>query len=125
VEEPPDLPVEERKPCPTCGSKGRVVYGSASLTATVSMTADAVVVRAWDGVSLTLLGVIYSIGVTVIGVWVARLWWVWILIYVLASLGLLVFFLLVIPQHVIGWGRWLVERGKRVPPRPFRGRRWR
>jgi hypothetical protein len=124
LDEPADLPVEDRKPCPACGSTGRVAYAAAKLTGTVSMTADAVIVRAWDGVSLTLFGVVYGVVVTIVGVWVARLWWLWMLVYVLLSLALLGFFLLVIPQHVIAWARWLTERGKTVPPRPFRGRRW-
>jgi hypothetical protein len=43
---------------------------------TVSMSSDAMLVRAWDGTSLTLFGVIYGIVVTVVGVWVARFSWV-------------------------------------------------
>jgi hypothetical protein len=87
-----------RAPCPNCGSTERVVHASAHVTGTSSMSADAVVVRAWDGVSLALFGVIYGVVVTVLGVWIARLWWAWVLLYILGGLALLLFFLLVIPS---------------------------
>lgn len=73
LDESVDLPVEERKPCPTCGSTGRVIHGAAKLTGTATISADALIVRAWDGVSLTLFGVVFGVVVTIVGVWVARL----------------------------------------------------
>lgn len=95
---------------------------SASLTTTVSMSADAIIVRAWDGASLTLFGILYAIVVTVAGVVVAMVGaggsWLWWAIYAAASLGVLALALLVLPQVVIALMRWLVERAKKAPPWP-------
>jgi hypothetical protein len=78
------------------------------------MSADAVIVRGWDGASLTLFGVIYAIVVTVAGVVVAMIGtggsWLWWAIYAIASLGILVLAFFVFPQAVIAAMRWLVGR---------------
>lgn len=82
------------------------------------MSADAILVRAWDGASLTLFGVLYAIAVTVAGVVVAMVGtdgsWLWWAIYAAASVGVLALALLVFPQAVIAGMRWLVERAKKT-----------
>jgi hypothetical protein len=111
---------EERTPCPNCGSMRRKFEASATFRGTATMSTDAIIVRAWDGESLTLFGVIYAIVVTVAGVVVAMVGtgdsWMWWVGYAVVSLGLLALALLVFPQVVIAWMRWLVERGKKAPP---------
>jgi cell division protein FtsW (lipid II flippase) len=88
------------------------------------VSADAILVRAWDGNSLTLFGVLYGIVVTVVGVVIAKASTVGLIVYAMVSLALLAILLLFFGQPVIGAMRWLIERGKRVPPWPF-GRRFR
>lgn len=83
------------------------------------MSGDAVIVRAWDGASLTLFGVIHAIVVPVAGVVVAMIgtggsWWWWAG-YAVLSLRVLALALLVFPQPVIAGMRWLVERAERAP----------
>lgn len=124
LDERSDLPAEERKPCPTCGSTRRTFEASVTLRGTATMSADAIVVRAWDGASLTLFGVIYAIVVTVAGVVVAMVGtggsWLWWAIYAIVSLLALALALalLVFPQAVIAAMRWLVERAEKAPPWP-------
>jgi hypothetical protein len=50
-------------------------------------------------------------------------WWA-VGLYVILTLGLLATVLLFFGQPIIKAMRWLIERGKRVPPAPF-NRRWR
>jgi DNA-directed RNA polymerase subunit RPC12/RpoP len=122
LDEPVDVPVEERTPCPSCGSTRRVVTASATLHARGSMRARGTLIRAWDGVSVTLFGVLYGIAVTVAGVIVAMIGsggsWLWWAIYAGVSVGVLLLALLVFPQAVIASMRWLVERAKKAPPWP-------
>lgn len=119
LDERSDLGAGERQPCPRCGSARRTYEVSAEGQVTASGGVDAVLVRAWDGASLTLFGVMYGIFVTVAGVVVAMVGtggsWLWWAIYATASVALLALALLVFPQVVIGAMRWLVERAKRAP----------
>jgi hypothetical protein len=119
-----DRPLERRTPCPKCGSRNRTIEAAAVLTGHVSMSADALIVRAWDGNSLTLFGVLYGIVVTAVGVVIATASIWWLIAYVVAALGLLAVLLLFFGQPIIGGMRWLIERGSRIPPRPF-GRKFR
>jgi hypothetical protein len=121
LDERSDVPVEERAPCPVCGSKAR--SWTATATGTIAITggiAEATLTRAWDGNSLTLFGILYAIVVTVAGVIVAMAGtgrsWLWWGIYGVVSLGLLALALLVFPQAVIASMRWLTERAKKAPP---------
>jgi hypothetical protein len=119
LDEPSGLPVEKRTPCPSCGSKNRVVVAP-PIEAHIRMRSRARgrLIRAWDGVSLTLFGVIYAIAVTVAGVVVAMVgtggspWW-WAT-YAVVSIGMLALALLVFPQVVIGWMRRLVDRATKA-----------
>lgn len=83
-------------------------------------TARGTLIRAWDGVSLTLFGVLYGIAVAIAGVVVAIIGtgrsWLWWAIYAGASLGVPALALLVFPHAVIASMRWLVERAKKAPP---------
>ena len=80
---------------------------------TLKTTTDALVVRAWDGNSLTLFGVLYGILVTVVGVVVAILTssWVWVSVYAVLSLVGLAVLLLFFGQPIIEAMRWVTERG--------------
>jgi uncharacterized protein (DUF983 family) len=112
--------------CPKCGSTRREHHTSVSITAKAETSVDMLIVRTWDGSSLTLFGVLYGIVVTVAGVVVAVFWPYWwtVILFAVVSLGLLLVMLVYFGQPVIEAMRWLIERGKRVPPRGF-DRRWR
>jgi len=112
-------PLDERTPCSRCGSRNRAIEASAVLRGHATMSADAVVVRTWDGNSLTLFGVLYGIVVTAVGVVIAKASTGWLILYAITSLVLLAIVLLYYGQPVIGAMRWLIDRGKRVPPWPF------
>lgn len=85
-------------------------------------TARATLIRAWDGVSLTLFGVLYGIAVTITGVVVAIIGtggsWLWWAAYLATSVVLLALALLVFPQAIIASMRWLVEWARKAPKWP-------
>lgn len=114
-----DWPSDERTPCSECGSRNRIIQGAGAVTQHLSVSADAILVRAWDGNSLTLFGVLYGIVVTLVGVVIAKASTVGLIVYAMVSLALLAILLLFFGQPVIGAMRWLIERGKRVPPWPL------
>jgi len=108
-------------PCPNCGSTGRIITAApaAGHIRLRGSVVRATVTRSWDGVSLTLFGVLYGILVTVAGVVVAlvwtggsRLWWS---TYAAASIGVLGLILLVAPEYAIRAMKWLVERAVKAP----------
>jgi hypothetical protein len=80
-----DMPLEERTPCQECGSRSRVIEGAGAMTVHLSASADAILVRAWDGNSLTLFGVLYGIVVTVVGVVIAKASTVGLIVYSLTG----------------------------------------
>lgn len=86
------------------------------------MTGRPTLTRAWDGVSLTLFGILYAILVTIFGVIVAMVGadgsWIWWGAYAGVSIGLLALAVLVFPQAIIVSMRLLVERAKKAPPWP-------
>jgi hypothetical protein len=79
------------------------------VTTTLTVTASALLSRPWDGLTLTLAGVIYGIVVTVGGVVVAAHGTLPTVVYAVVALALLVLGLL-FPQPVIGAMRRLVKR---------------
>lgn len=108
-------------PCPTCGSTRRIITASPAaghIRVRGSMV-RATVTHSWDGVSLTLFGVLYGILVTVAGVVVAMVGtggsWLWWAIYGAVSIGVLGLILLVVPQYAIRAMRWLIERAMKAP----------
>jgi hypothetical protein len=111
VELEDEVPGEERKPCPNCGSTARTHRRSFAVRAPMRASVEAQVIRAWDSNSLTLAGVIYGIVVTVVGVMVAPHGTAPTVIYAVIALAGLAAGLLLFAQAVIGWMRWLLKRG--------------
>ena len=105
LDEPEDLPADQRQSCPGCGSTTRVRHAEAHITTSFRVEAKATLVRAWDAASLTLFGVLYAILVTVAGVVVAMVGtggsWLWWGIYAVVCVAALIIALLVFPQAVI------------------------
>jgi len=107
-----ERPGEERMPCPNCGSIARTKRGVVSVIGHATVEATGKVIYSWDGASLTLFGVLYGILATVFGVIVAPYGWPQTGLYAVVTLALLVLCLLFLAQRIIGWMRWLLERGR-------------
>jgi DNA-directed RNA polymerase subunit RPC12/RpoP len=105
--------VEERQPCPKCGSTARTKRVVIHDTVTMSSSLQVRLIRAWDSNSLTLAGVIFGIVVTVVGVVVATLGTLAAAIYAVIALTLLVVGLRWFAQPIIGWMRRILERATR------------
>jgi hypothetical protein len=120
LDERSDLPIDERQPCPNCGSTTRTFEAKVEGRVTLTGSVDARIIRAWDGLTLTLAGVLYGIVVTLAGVAIAGHGWLPLALYLGLSVALLVAGLMWWQQAVIAGMRWLLERGKRTAAWPFR-----
>lgn len=65
IDEPTDLPAEERSPCSRCGSRARAFAAKVASTVTVTSSVNAEVERGLNDVRLAVLGILVSIGLTV------------------------------------------------------------
>jgi hypothetical protein len=111
LDEPRDLPADNRQPCPACGSTARQFSVSVSLEAKTSVSVQTQVSRAFDPVSLTLLGVLLAVGLAVLfGVWAAVGSWPWAIMGAAGSLLILgtVCRVRVLRNPVVRFARWLV-----------------
>lgn len=96
LDEEANVPRAEKAPCPNCGSRRRAHHVSASVTTTLQVSTDALIVRPWDGASLTLFGVLYGIVVTVAGVVVAVVWPYWWAVGLYAGVALVLLAILLL-----------------------------
>lgn len=65
IDEPTDLPTEERRPCPSCGSLARAFTGRVESSVTVTGSIKTEVERGLNDVRLAVLGILVGIGLTV------------------------------------------------------------
>jgi hypothetical protein len=107
-----EVPDEERKPCPNCGSKTRTFRRTLHDTVGITDSLAYRLIRAWDSNSLTLAGVLYGILVTVVGVIVAPHGTLPTVVYAVIALAILAVGLLFFAQPVIAAMRWLLKRGE-------------
>lgn len=65
IDQPPDVPTEQRIPCPECGSTTRIVELAATLHSRGSLEAGLTVIRGVNEIRLALLGILVGIALTV------------------------------------------------------------
>jgi hypothetical protein len=65
LDEPSDLPAENRQPCPRCGSTARAFHARATATIRVEASTRSEVIRGLNDVRLAVLGILVGIALTV------------------------------------------------------------
>jgi hypothetical protein len=74
IDEPRGLPMEERKPCPECGSKFRMISAGLHVRAEGNVTLEGSVRRGMNETRLAVLGILVTISLGVAAL-VPESWW--------------------------------------------------